>query len=74
MQTFLVFLTVSVVSFGLGVGFSQRAKDWVRGVPAEVRDALNTVEARALSKMRGWQNVVVADVRSMVPGSTGPAA
>lgn len=43
-------LIAPVVAFGAGVLLSQKVKDWVRGIPSDIRKQLNQVEQAALAK------------------------
>jgi hypothetical protein len=60
------FTTVQVVlisagaAFVAGVVFSQRVKDWIKGVPTDLRKALKGVEGDVLDRVRAAQAEVVA--------------
>jgi hypothetical protein len=75
MSGFTTFLTdFNLVLAGLagafvaGVLLSQKVKDYVKGVPAQARAAINNVEADALAKLK----VAQADVLAKLPGAVAP--
>lgn len=55
-----------LVAFILGVVFSTKVKDLIKGIPAQARAALNQVEADTVAKIKSAQ----AQVISTLPGVT----
>lgn len=55
-------LAVGVGAFIAGVVFSQKTKDWFKGVPTELRAALKGVEADTLAKVKAAQAVVISEL------------
>jgi hypothetical protein len=53
-------LVVAAVAFVAGVVFSTKIKDWVKGVPAELRTALSGAETASLSAIETAQHDVLA--------------
>lgn len=60
---FNLLLIVGGVSFVAGVFSSQRVKDWLSGVPGEMRSALRNVEAVALARAKAAQAGVMNDLK-----------
>lgn len=63
-------LVYGVVIFFAGVFFSQRVKDWMRGVPPELRAGLKQAETLALAEMKKEANKIVAAVHNAVAPAT----
>jgi hypothetical protein len=55
---FLFDVGALVVVFVLGVVLSQKVKDYIKGVPTQVRTALDEVEAATLAKLKATAVVV----------------
>lgn len=53
MRNFLWHVVGVVVVFGGGVGFAQYVKDFLKGIPAEVRAELQKAETAARAKLAG---------------------
>ena len=60
-------LVIGVVAFVVGVVFSTKVKDTIKGVPAAARVAINNVEADALLKLKGAQTQVLATLPGAAP-------
>ena len=60
-----VTFVVSAVAFVLGVAFSQKIKDWFKGIPADVRQGLNNVEAAIIAKSKQITADTVAKVQAV---------
>ena len=55
-------LVASGVAFAAGVMLSQRVKDALKGVPSEVRTALDSAEAHTLTAVKQAQSEVLAKI------------
>jgi hypothetical protein len=66
-------LISSAAAFGAGVYFSQRVKDWLAGVPSDLRAALKGVEADVQAKVKAAQADVVGKVIAAVSPQEDPA-
>lgn len=70
------FTTVQIViitgaaAFIAGVFLSQKVKDWLAGVPTDLRSALKAVEGDALGRVKAAQAAVLADIAGLVHGGT----
>jgi hypothetical protein len=62
---FNIVLIAIGASFVSGVVFSTKVKDFVKGVPSQVRSAINNVETDALGKLK----VAQAQVLATLPGA-----
>jgi len=60
-------IIVGAVALIAGVLFSTKIKDWFKGIPSQLRAALNNVEADALAKVRGAQADVLAQIAPAAP-------
>lgn len=60
-----------VVVFFAGVFLSQRVKDWLKGVPSELRAGLKAAEKLAMDKMKEEAAKIVTAVHASI--STPPA-
>jgi hypothetical protein len=60
-------LVIGVVAFVVGVVFSTKVKDTIKGVPAAARVAINNVEADALAKLKSAQTSVLATLPGAAP-------
>jgi hypothetical protein len=67
LEYFNLTLVASFATFVVGVVFSQKIKDWVSGVPAEVRAAMKGVEAAALGNVKVAQASVLAQLKTALP-------
>jgi hypothetical protein len=65
---FNIAFIVGFIAYVAGVLTSTKVKDWVKGIPAQARVALNNVEADAQAKLKKAQ----ADVLAKLPGSPVP--
>lgn len=65
-----IYLCLGAGSFLAGVIFSTKVKDWMKGIPAQARVALNNVEARALADVRHAQAEALARIPGAVPVKT----
>jgi hypothetical protein len=92
MATFLTYLNVglvvNVLVFALTLTFSTKIKDFFKGIPADVRTGLNTVEADVVAKVKAGKadviakalpavakpTITVAVIPTGVSGPTGPNA
>jgi hypothetical protein len=81
MATFLTYLNVglvvNVLVFALTLTFSTKIKDFFKGIPADVRTGLNTVEADVIAKALpavAKPTITVAVIPTGVSGPTGPNA
>lgn len=73
MNELLIDLGVLVVVFILGVLFSHKIKDSVRGVPKGVRAAVNTIEAHLTSQVKTASAATIAKVTaSVAPAPVAP--
>lgn len=66
MQEVLIFVGAGLALFLAGVALSQKVKDWLAGVPSELRTELNALEASVKGQVKSAQAAVVADVKSKV--------
>jgi len=64
-------LIVAAVAFVAGVVLSTRVKDWFKGVPSELRTALNGAETSARAAIEQAQIDVLAKI---LPGAAQPKA
>lgn len=62
----VVDFAIAFVAFVLGVVFSQKLKDWARGIPSEVRAGLNNLEAIVRQKVRDETASAVAKAQAAV--------
>jgi hypothetical protein len=62
---FNITFIVGFIAFVTGVLTSTKIKDYIKGVPAQARIALNNVEADARAKLK----VAQADVLAKLPGA-----
>ena len=53
---------VGVAAFVAGVVFSTKVKDFLKGVPGDVRTGLNGVEANVVANIKAAQARVIADL------------
>ena len=70
-------LAALAVAFILGVLVSQKVKDFLKGVPSELRAVLKSTEAAALNAISSAKSKAVADVAkatSAMPAVAKPAA
>jgi hypothetical protein len=65
-------IAVAVVCLVLGVAFSTKIKDWFKGIPADVRTALNGVETSALSNVKAAQTHVLSQLATALPPIVKP--
>lgn len=69
-------LIAAAVAFVFGVLFSQKIKDWFKGIPSDVRTGLNQVETAVRAKLTAAHTAAVAPAVAavVVPavGVTGP--
>lgn len=63
----------SAAAFGAGVFFSQRVKDWIGGVPSDLRSVLKGVEANVQAKVKAAQSEVVGKIVAGLSGDAAPA-
>lgn len=77
-ETFLSYLNVTVVSCAVTfVGtmvFSQKIKDWVRGVPSEVRAKLAAAETAVLAHVKASNAELVNKALVALGTPTAPPA
>lgn len=64
-------LIASAVAFVCGVLFSQKIKDWFKGIPSDVRAGLTSVEVAVRAKLATSHAAAVAPAIAAV-GATGP--
>lgn len=53
-------LVISAVSLAVGVFASTKIKDWFKGIPADLRTALNGVEKTTIANVKEAQTKVIA--------------
>ena len=62
-QTLLGYLNLTAIvgaaAFGAGVVFSQKVKDYIAGVPADLRKGLTDLEAAAIARAKQAQADVI---------------
>lgn len=63
----------AAAAFIAGVVFSQKVKDWFKGIPSDLRTTLSGVESNALSAVKAAQNKVLDDISTAL-SSSKPAA
>lgn len=77
MQHFFAYLNTTLVAclatFVVTLVFSQKIKDWLFGVPSELRAGLKQIEAAVLGHLSATTQQVVAQVTAQLPVSP-PAA
>lgn len=75
--TFLSYLNVTVVvgavSFFAGVILSQKVKDWIKGVPNEVRSKLSAAETAVLAHIKASNADMVNTALVALGNTTSPA-
>lgn len=54
--------------------FSQKIKDWVNGVPAELRAGLTSVETKLKADVKAYQTALVAKVTAAPAAPAAPVA
>jgi len=59
---------VGAASFITGVFSSQKVKDWLAGVPSDLRSALKSVEGDALGRIKAAQVAVLNDIAGRIHG------
>lgn len=64
-------LIASAVAFVAGVLFSQKIKDWFKGIPSDVRAGLTSIETAVRAKLATSHAAAVAPAIAAV-GATGP--
>ena len=64
-------METSMKSFVFGVLFSQKIKDWFKGIPSDVRAQLTSIEVAVRAKLTASHTAVVAPAVAAV-GATGP--
>lgn len=64
----------SAAAFGAGVFFSQKVKDWIGGVPSDLRSVLKGVEANVQAKVKAAQSEVVGKIVAGLGGEAAPEA
>lgn len=77
LTSFELSLLFAFGTFVTGVVFSQKIKDWFKGVPSDVRRALNNVETNALGNVKLASAKVLTQLTSALPPApavTPPAA
>jgi hypothetical protein len=57
MTRILIEFALAVLSLGAGVAFSQKIKDLITGVPAELRAQLDRAEAATVAKLKATSTV-----------------
>lgn len=60
---------VGTASFITGVFSSQKVKDWLAGVPSDLRSALKSVEGDALGRIKAAQVAVLNDIAGRIHGT-----
>lgn len=63
-------LSIGCAAFIAGVVLSTKVKDYIKGIPAQARVALNNVEAKALADVRQAQATALAQIPGAVPVKT----
>lgn len=63
-------LAIGAVAFIAGVACSTRVKDFIKGIPAQARVALNNVEAKAVADVKQAQADALARIPGAVPEKT----
>lgn len=75
MSAILVYLNAYVITafaaLIVGVVFSQKIKDWFKGVPAGMRSELGVIEKNAVVELQNLQRQAVRNV--LAAASTPPA-
>ncbi len=56
------YVIIAIVSLLVGVVFSQKIKDWIAGVPSNVRTELRKIEAEAIQRVQAAQAQAIASV------------
>jgi len=77
---FVVIPAIAIVSGGAALYFATPIKDFFTGIPADLRTALNNVEADAVAKVTAAKKTIVTDavtsalsaVKVAAPASTAP--
>lgn len=68
----LVSFGAPLAAFLAGVLFSQKIKDWFKGIPSEVRATLNGVETSAVGTIKRAQSDVLSKIITALPAPTKP--
>lgn len=78
MSTFLEYfnlgLVVNVVVAATVLIFSQKIKDFINGVPAHSRAAISQLEAQVLTKVKAFEQELVAKIMPVTVAVTAPVA
>lgn len=72
-STLQLVILCSAATFIVGVIFSQKVKDWLAGVPSDLRSALKSVEADVLGKLKLAQADVVGKLIHASSVDSSPA-
>jgi hypothetical protein len=71
MSTFLAYVDFTLVGYAAvfvaTLVFSQKIKDWFKGIPADMRTTLNNVEALAVGNARVARNSVLSQLETALP-------
>lgn len=70
MPEFALPAAVAFAAFVVGVLFSTKIKDWLQGVPSELRSHLNDLETSIKAQVKAASAAVVADVKAKVLPAT----
>lgn len=62
-------IVVGAVALLGGVVFSTKIKDWFKGIPSQLRVAINSVETDSLAKIKAAQAQVLAQIAPPVPAA-----
>jgi hypothetical protein len=77
MSTFLEYfnigIAVNVVVFVVTLVFSQKIKDWINGIPSDLRAGLSKIESATVSQVKAAQTSVVASLTPAPAAVVKPA-
>ena len=71
-MSFIIYTSIVVAALAFGVMFSQKVKDWAKGIPSVVRADLSKVEAAAVAKLKGGVPSVLAVPSVIAPVPSKP--
>jgi uncharacterized protein (DUF2252 family) len=66
--------TAVFIAFVAGILLSTEVKDWLRGVPSDVRKSIGDVETNVMAKVTAARAAVLLDLKAAVPAPAKAAA
>ena len=72
LTTFELGLLINAAVFALTLVFSQKIKDWLHGVPGELRTGMKTVEQGILADVKSYQSSLIHKLAPSPAPTTPP--